>query len=87
MRERCEHCNQKFEIEPGFFFGAMFTSYILSAFMLFGSFAIYHFVFGIEIITSVGLMLLTALLTYVYQYRIGRSSLAHVFISFDPSKK
>jgi Protein of unknown function (DUF983) len=87
MRERCEHCNQKFEIEPGFFYGAMFTSYILSAFIILGSFAIYFFLFGLHILIAGGLMLLTALITYVYQYRIGRSTWAHAFIFFDPSKK
>lgn len=27
MHDKCNHCNTKFEKEPGFFFGAMFVSY------------------------------------------------------------
>lgn len=27
MNEKCNHCETKFEKEPGFFFGAMFVSY------------------------------------------------------------
>ncbi|NRB49682.1 MAG: DUF983 domain-containing protein [Saprospiraceae bacterium] len=34
MPERCPTCNQHFEPEPGFYFGAMFVSYGLSAILL-----------------------------------------------------
>jgi uncharacterized protein (DUF983 family) len=27
MYERCPHCNLRFEVEPGFFYGAMYVSY------------------------------------------------------------
>ncbi|QKX05503.1 DUF983 domain-containing protein [Aquimarina sp. TRL1] len=27
MNEKCPNCNHKFEVEPGFFFGAMYVSY------------------------------------------------------------
>jgi uncharacterized protein (DUF983 family) len=27
MHDTCSHCQHKFEIEPGFFFGAMYVSY------------------------------------------------------------
>ena len=30
MHERCEVCNHKYEIENGFFYGAMYVSYALS---------------------------------------------------------
>lgn len=30
MEERCEVCDEKYEKEPGFFFGAMFVSYALN---------------------------------------------------------
>ncbi len=29
MNEYCNHCNNKFEKEPGYFFGSMFVSYAL----------------------------------------------------------
>ena len=31
MNDKCIACDYKFEIEPGFFFGAMFVSYALGA--------------------------------------------------------
>ncbi|WP_234737139.1 DUF983 domain-containing protein [Tellurirhabdus bombi] len=30
MHEHCPHCNLRFEIEPGYFWGAMYVSYMLS---------------------------------------------------------
>lgn len=30
MRERCPHCGQVFEIEPGYFYAAMYVSYALN---------------------------------------------------------
>jgi uncharacterized protein (DUF983 family) len=32
MHENCSNCGTKFEKEPGFFFGAMFVSYLLTLF-------------------------------------------------------
>ncbi|MDH5398126.1 MAG: DUF983 domain-containing protein [Cyclobacteriaceae bacterium] len=29
MHEKCAHCDLKFEVEPGFFWGAMFVSYAM----------------------------------------------------------
>ncbi|WP_266362291.1 DUF983 domain-containing protein [Tellurirhabdus rosea] len=30
MHEHCPHCGMRFEIEPGYFWGAMYVSYALS---------------------------------------------------------
>ncbi|BDD01767.1 DUF983 domain-containing protein [Persicobacter psychrovividus] len=30
MNEKCAHCDFRFEVEPGFFFGAMYISYAVS---------------------------------------------------------
>jgi hypothetical protein len=30
MNTRCPHCNLRYEIEPGFFWGAMYVNYALS---------------------------------------------------------
>lgn len=31
MNKHCEYCNEDFEIEPGFYFGAMYMSYIITS--------------------------------------------------------
>ncbi|TAE46485.1 MAG: DUF983 domain-containing protein [Cytophagia bacterium] len=36
MNEYCEKCHQKFDIEPGFYFGAMYISYAFSTALFVG---------------------------------------------------
>jgi len=45
MHETCSHCGLKFEIEPGFFWGAMYFSYAFSVMLsvAFGMLAFYVF--------------------------------------------
>ena len=38
MYDFCPHCGQKYSLEPGFYYGAMFVSYVLSAFSMFALF-------------------------------------------------
>ncbi|GJM63565.1 DUF983 domain-containing protein [Persicobacter diffluens] len=36
MHEKCENCGLRFEVEPGFFFGAMYISYAVSVAIFIG---------------------------------------------------
>ena len=42
MREECPHCQLKFEVEPGFFYGAMFLSYIMVVGIFILEFALFY---------------------------------------------
>ncbi len=35
MNEHCPHCDHRFEVEPGFFIGAMYVSYAMSVGLMF----------------------------------------------------
>ena len=48
MPEHCSVCNQKMEIEPGFYYGTGYVSYALSVAMLAISFVLYHLIFGLS---------------------------------------
>lgn len=63
MEDSCSNCGHKYEIEPGFFFGAMFVSYALIvaelgvAYVLIQSFvsnteALIAIMFGVIVLTS-----------------------------------
>ncbi len=45
MPERCPHCGQKMELEPGFYYGTGYVSYGLSV----GLLALYALIFGLAI--------------------------------------
>ena len=86
MPERCDKCGQKFEVEPGFYYGAMYVSYALSiAFLvavfvamlvLYPSFTVTEYlVIGIG-----GLIVLTPPI-----FRLARATWINFFVGYDPN--
>ena len=44
MHENCPHCDVRYEVEPGFFYGAMYISYAFTVgIMLFGGIIVFNF--------------------------------------------
>ncbi len=86
MPERCHSCGQKFEPEPGFYYGAMYVGYALSvaylvtlyvaASVLFGEFSLlWYFIVAIG-----SLFLLTPVV-----FRLSRSVWINFFVHYDPA--
>ena len=48
MPDQCPVCDQKMEIEPGFYYGTGYVSYALSVALLAISFVLYHLLFGLS---------------------------------------
>lgn len=84
MHKSCEFCNQKFILEPGFYWGAMFISYIISAFSLFGMLAIFLFVLKWSLNAAFICGVIILLIFYLYIVRISRSVWIHFFVKYDP---
>lgn len=88
IHETCSHCEMKYERETGFFFGAMYISYMLNI-ALFVTAVVGYFLFFSEadwriyIGTYVGL---TILLTPVL-YRLSRSIWLQIMVKFEPEKR
>ncbi len=73
MPEHCPICGQSFFPEPGFYYGAMFISYIVSGFFSIGFIMLLHWVFKLSINFSFLILILISALFYVYLFRISRS--------------
>lgn len=84
MPDRCDKCGQKFEIEPGFFYGSMYVSYGLSIaylvavwvamIVLYPDFNVTEY-----LVIAVGsLIALTPLF-----FRLSRSVWIHFFVKYD----
>ncbi len=87
MNEYCPHCGLRFEVEPGFFFGAMYISYAFSvalftiigvALSVLGDYPIYYYIIAI---------ILSVLLLFPLMFRYSRILFLHLFggVRFDPS--
>ncbi len=84
MPERCAHCNQKLEPEPGFYYGAMFVSYILSAWMLLLPTLLLVFYFKWSVVGAISFTIFLAALVYIRLLRGSRSLWLHLNVKYDP---
>ncbi|TCC93307.1 DUF983 domain-containing protein [Pedobacter frigiditerrae] len=78
----CSHCNQRFEIEPGYFYAAMYVSYAMNMIeMISMGFATYYLSGGRLDFDSlwlyVGVIFLGSLLLSPLNYRYSRIILLH----------
>ncbi|MGB3079416.1 MAG: DUF983 domain-containing protein [Saprospiraceae bacterium] len=84
MYKRCEVCGQKFEPETGFYYGAMFISYLFIALLSFIVVSINIFVLGIQVELSFGILLAFLALIYIWNLRFTRSLWIHLVIKYEP---
>ena len=86
MHKKCPNCEQHYEIEPGFFWGAMYIGYGLSsAYMLVGT-ILSIFVFGISPMQSVFLVAVLGIIIFPLTARLARSIWVHIYIHYDKNK-
>ena len=80
MNENCPVCGLKFEVEPGFWYGAMFVSYantiLLLVFMGVGMFYLFNDPATIYYIVAITV---TSILLVPFNFRISRSVFLHLF--------
>jgi uncharacterized protein (DUF983 family) len=84
MNKVCEVCGQKFEPEPGFYYGAMFISYVFIGFfsLAFVGLSVFYFHLSVEI--AILALLAFLALIFLWNLRFSRSIWAHLVIKYDP---
>jgi len=87
MKSTCSYCGQNFNLEPGFYYGAMFISYIISSFFMLISFFVIKFAFQLSTWRTFGIVLLLVALVYFYIFRFSRSIWIHFFVDYDENAK
>lgn len=86
MPYQCEVCGQKTMPSPGFYYGSMFISYIITGFPYLGlMFSLIYF-FSFSVYQAFGVLILFAALTYFKAARISRSIWIHTMVSYDKEK-
>jgi uncharacterized protein (DUF983 family) len=83
MHERCQVCGQKTEPDPGFYYGAMFVSYIGTGFLYLGIIAFLYMVVGCSINQSFLILILFAIITYIPTFKLSRSIWIHAMVAYD----
>ena len=84
MPNNCTKCDQDFQIEPGFYYGAMYSSYAITiiinaaVFLTLASFLEYNL--GLFL----GIDLFILLITMPYVFKISRAIWLAIMIKYDP---
>lgn len=83
MYDSCPVCNQDFKIEPGFYIGALWTSFpiVIALMAILSVFCLVYFELPLNyffVILTISLFLLQPIIT-----RLGRSIWIHIFIKYD----
>ncbi len=84
MPENCTKCNQDFQIETGFYLGAMYSSYAITIIINVTVFLILSLFLEYNIGLFLTIDLFILLLTMPYVFKISRAIWLAIMIQYDP---
>lgn len=85
MNENCSHCGLKYQIEPSFFYGAMYVSYGLNVAVGVAAFIIANIFLNLDLVQSFIAIIGMVVLAFPFVVRWARNIYINMFISFDPN--
>lgn len=85
MPPRCNKCGLNFFPEPGFYYGAMFTSYIITSFFSLGVVGFCILVLDWSVEASFALLIGMLAVLFVWFYRTARAAWIHMTVRHDPN--
>ncbi len=86
MKGECPHCGQDFMPEPGFYYGAMFISYIFTAWFCILFVLFLHWVLDWSTAASFAALIAVCAIFFVYFFRLARSIWLNINYKYDPNK-
>ena len=84
MNENCSHCGLKYQIEPSFFYGAMYVSYGLNVAIGIAAFIVSFVFFKTSVEESFLIIVATLILLFPFVLRLSRNLYINMFVSYDP---
>jgi uncharacterized protein (DUF983 family) len=87
MNERCSHCNLQYEIEPSFFYGAMYMSYGITIAIGVAIFVIAHVFLGVPVKQSFIAIVVGLIVLMPVTARLARNSYINMFVAYDKNWK
>ncbi|PXY41125.1 DUF983 domain-containing protein [Flavobacterium cheongpyeongense] len=83
MNQKCSHCGLKYQLEPSFFYGAMYVSYGLNVALGIAAFIVSFVFFGVSIEQSFLAIVITLIVLFPFVLRLSRNLYINMFISYD----
>lgn len=84
MRGYCPKCKLNYYPEPGFYYGAMFISYIITGFYCLGFMGLSILLTDLSVEAAFGVLFVTLLIFYVWFFRTARSMWIHLNVRYNP---
>lgn len=86
MHDHCSQCTTKYKIEPSFFFGAMYISYMLGVAISVAVFIISYVFIGTSLKTSFILIMIAMVFGMPIYIRLSRNIWINLYINFGENK-
>ena len=83
MPAECPECGQDFEMEPGFYWGAMYIGYGLYSAYMFGTIAILYFGLGLTVNQSFGWALAGGIIMIPVIARLARAQWINIVVRYN----
>ena len=83
MHEKCSHCGLKYQIEPSFFYGAMYVSYGLNVGIGIAAFIVSYVILNSNIKTAFISIIASLIVTFPLVLRWSRNIYINMFVSYD----
>ena len=84
MNENCSHCGLHYQIEPSFFYGAMYVSYGLNVAVGVAAFIISFVFIGSSLKTAFISIIVALIISFPFVLRLARNIYINMFVSYDP---
>lgn len=84
--DNCEVCNQKYMLEPSFYFGAMYVNYGLAVALFVAIFIIAKVLIGFSILQSFVAIVIVSLLLTPINLRLSRIIWINIFVHYKKKK-
>ncbi|KQO32788.1 MULTISPECIES: DUF983 domain-containing protein [Flavobacterium] len=84
MNDNCSHCGLKYQIEPSFFYGAMYVSYGLNVAVGIAAFIVSFVFFKTTIEESFIAIVISLIVLFPFVLRLSRNLYINMFVSYDP---
>ncbi len=87
MHEECSHCHQKFNLEPGFYWGAMYIGYGFSSAYMLSTMTLMLWLTDLSINQSFGIAVVGAIFIVPIIARLARAVWINIYIGYNPPAK
>jgi uncharacterized protein (DUF983 family) len=87
MNENCSYCGLKYQIEPSFFYGAMYVSYGLNVAIGIAAFIISYVLLNSSLKVAFISIIASLLVLFPIVLRWSRNIYINMFVSYDPNFK